>query len=652
MATVGAIRIGLSATSDKFKRDMHNAGKSVEGFVGKIASVKGAIVGGLFGGAVAAGVTKAIRSYAELDSATAKTGVVFGKSADAVIASSKRMAAQFGTVESEYLAAASSFGAAFKGAGSSQAEAARVGDQLTQLGMDLAAFGDTSNEEAFGALSAALRGEFDPLERFNVFLSADAVAAEAVAMGLAKSASAVDASAKKQAALNLILKQSVDAQGTLARESGQAGTMMRSIAGRIEQAWTQAGKAIAPLTLAVLDFVNSGLVKLNEWIGLNVTGFQQLGTSGLESLAGITGPAADVNAELNDNLGVLDLLAMGWHGLGIAIDAVIGGALTLIGAFAQALQDMINLIPGMDVDLTSGIESTLQGIDAHVAEKRAKIDAIWSGSAKRDALANTIKAAGDAASKATPEVNDLGGAVKTMTKEQVELNTAVSELRDKLDKDIAGFGKSADQNALADLKLKGAPTEQIDELQRKIDTLGNLDAFAKLKEDAKSLADEFKSPTQAFADFQSELTKMRASNLITQDDATAALGDKARSLFGDVFGMIDSTKSPLDKFEEQTAKIREALSAGAIDQSGANLAMNAAQKELNSSGGDQSPGAGALQAGSVEARRAILAFQQKGQDPNESTAKNTGALLVETRSLPVKIGQELAKSATLQVARI
>jgi hypothetical protein len=55
---------------------------------------------------------------------------------------------------------------------------------FTSLASDLASFNNTSPEEAVQALGAALRGESEPLRRFGVLLSADAVAAEALAMGL------------------------------------------------------------------------------------------------------------------------------------------------------------------------------------------------------------------------------------------------------------------------------------------------------------------------------------------------------------------------------------------------------------------------------------------------------------------------------------
>jgi hypothetical protein len=55
---------------------------------------------------------------------------------------------------------------------------------FTKLASDLSSFNNSTPQEAIDALGAALRGESEPLRRFGVLLSADAIAAEAMRMGL------------------------------------------------------------------------------------------------------------------------------------------------------------------------------------------------------------------------------------------------------------------------------------------------------------------------------------------------------------------------------------------------------------------------------------------------------------------------------------
>lgn len=209
-----------------------------------------------------------IGSASELNAVVSKTKVIFGDAAASIIAEGDAMAASFGASKTEYVNAAASFGSVFKGLGKSQGEAAALGVQLAKLGMDLASFDGTTNEEAFTAISSALRGEMDPIEKFRVFLSADKIEAEALASGLAKTKGEITDMAKKQATLNLILRQTTDAQGDLLRTAGDSDNQFKKLTGSIQNIATSIGTYLLPA-------VTSVVVSLNGW----VDSFAALGAS-------------------------------------------------------------------------------------------------------------------------------------------------------------------------------------------------------------------------------------------------------------------------------------------------------------------------------------------------------------------------------------
>ena len=157
-----------------------------------------------------------VKGSIELKDNVSMVGAVFDDSAAIILKRADELAAKFGTIKGEFITAAAGFGSAFKSVGKSQEDAAKLGNTLAELGMDLASFKGSSNAEAFTALTAALRGEFDPLEKYNIMLSAAAVENEAMSMGLIKSSKDMDEAAKKAATLSLIMKKSVDQQGDLA----------------------------------------------------------------------------------------------------------------------------------------------------------------------------------------------------------------------------------------------------------------------------------------------------------------------------------------------------------------------------------------------------------------------------------------------------
>ena len=193
------------------------------------------------------------------------TNAIFGQSASIITAQADEMAKKFGVVKTEFINASQGFGAAFKSIGTPVADAAALGNKLAKLGMDMASFKGTSNAEAFTALSAALRGEFDPLERFNVMLSAAAIEQEALSLGLIKSAKDMDESAKKQATLSLIMKKSVDMQGDLERTSGDMGNSCKKFAGTMQNTADSIGTSLMPAISAVTSALGEGASQLAGW---------------------------------------------------------------------------------------------------------------------------------------------------------------------------------------------------------------------------------------------------------------------------------------------------------------------------------------------------------------------------------------------------
>ena len=137
------------------------------------------------------------------------------------------------------------------------AEAAKQAIFLTQTGADLAATLGGSTEEAVSALGGALRGEYDPLERFGIALTANQVNAKAVAMGLADSESSVDAYGKQQATLALLTERSAFAQGTFAKEAGTAEGAAKIAGAQLQNTSADIGKSFLPIYTKAAEVIGA-----------------------------------------------------------------------------------------------------------------------------------------------------------------------------------------------------------------------------------------------------------------------------------------------------------------------------------------------------------------------------------------------------------
>lgn len=244
------------------------------------ASTLGQILGGA---AVVAGIGKLTDAASGLQQAVGGTAAVFGEASDAVDEFAAGAAESVGLSERAAREATSQLGALFKGFGFAAEEAAQKAIELTTIGADLAAtFGGTT-AEAVQALSAALRGESDPIERYGISLRQADVNARAVALGLAESATSVDAHAKAVATLAIVTEDSAGALGQFSREAGSAAGQAQIASAGAENAAASFGDSLLPI-----------MAKATEALGFLASGFGALPDevqTGLVAIAGIAAVA-------------------------------------------------------------------------------------------------------------------------------------------------------------------------------------------------------------------------------------------------------------------------------------------------------------------------------------------------------------------------
>lgn len=249
------VKVAVVGDARQLQKELQKAEKAVAGF-GKNAKESGNMLRDVFiGGTIALGAKQIIESASQLQAAVGGTAAIFGDAAGEVSNFAKSAAETVGLSEKAARDLTSKLGASLEGAGLSAQEAAKQSIFLTKTGADLAATLGGTTEEAVSALGGALRGEFDPLERFGIALKASDINAKAVSMGLAKSESDVSAYAKGQAALALITERSSFALGTFAKESNTAEGAAKIAGARLQDTSANLGKSFLPIYTKIAEVV-------------------------------------------------------------------------------------------------------------------------------------------------------------------------------------------------------------------------------------------------------------------------------------------------------------------------------------------------------------------------------------------------------------
>lgn len=225
---------------------------------------------GVIGSAVVAKLTQYIGDAAvaagDLNETLSMTEVVFGSATGAVVKFADEMNDKFGSVRTEILGAAADFGITAKAIGLNKVEAAAFSTQLVKLADDAASFKNVTLADALDRIKAALRGEADPIEKLGVQMKESAVNAEALRLGLAKTASGITETMKVQARYSLIAKGLADATGDHARTQGQFNGQLKEFKDRLGTLSASIGQLVLPAFTKMLDAVNPILKAIDELI--------------------------------------------------------------------------------------------------------------------------------------------------------------------------------------------------------------------------------------------------------------------------------------------------------------------------------------------------------------------------------------------------
>jgi hypothetical protein len=481
---------------------------------------------------IGAGLYAAGKGAAELEQSVGGTEAVFESSSGVIDTWAKGADTAAGLSEQAARRLTTQIGGALQGLGFAQDEAASKSIELTQIGADLAATYGGTTTDAVQALGSALRGEFDPMEQFNVFLKQSEIDAKAVELGLAANTNEVDKNARAQATLAMITEQSSAAQGQFGRESNTASGQMAIMEAQTQNAKDALGAGMLPVMSKVASVVGTGASKFLE----------------LDQSMGGT-----LSTGLAVGVGIL--------GVGGAISTTVGWVIKMKSGFADAASSAkdfvsgLRTVPGAIQAISfTGAAVGLALFTQRMAENREEADKWASGQAGGGTIPEQIAEVEEALRKAREESEkfvsvDVLGQHFWGSNEGRQKADEVDALQRKLDALKATETEAA--NA-ADLNARGvdAMGNSLDGAQGPTDDLtqaveDNKKAYedaAKAREDFWNPGFDLESASIAAMEGHQNLATAITENGISLDLATEA-GRNNREAF------LDAAKAALEEAE-------------------------------------------------------------------------------------------------------
>jgi hypothetical protein len=218
-----------------FHRDLGVAERSTQGFAGRIKNILSPrnVIGaaGIFGVGLGANALvqfagDAAGAFAELEQTVKTVDDVFADSAEVIHEWGETAAETAGMSQQTFMTSAAVMGTTLQNMGFEIQESADLTVQLLQRAADMAlAFGKRP-QDALLAITAAMRGERDTIEKFGVAIKQVDVNAKIAALGLDTSTAAALKNAEAMAVVQLVLEQSSDNAGRFAESQDDIAAKM------------------------------------------------------------------------------------------------------------------------------------------------------------------------------------------------------------------------------------------------------------------------------------------------------------------------------------------------------------------------------------------------------------------------------------------
>lgn len=360
-------------------------------------------------------VQGSIGAASNLNETMSKTRVIFGDAADDVIAFAQQAGDSLGLSQQSALDASSTFAVFAQSAGLAGKDLSKFSGDLVTLSADFASFYNTSPEQAITAIGAALRGESEPIRKYNILLNDMTLRQRALQLGLVKNTkTALTPQIKVLAAQAEIMAQSGVAQGDFARTSGGLANQQRILSAAMANLSADLGTAFMPILQEAISFITGTVIptfrknfvpvieKLKEVFGDVAETVKKVVGPIMEALQPIIAKISWNFSVLMSRLGpVVDMIK--WQ-LQVALSRLAGFMRDVVGPAISEFAALLNGPLGMAIKVLAG---AIVGVKVALMAYNAVLG-VWSALQTAGAAITGVFTAAQAALNVVLNMNPIG----------------------------------------------------------------------------------------------------------------------------------------------------------------------------------------------------------------------------------------------------
>jgi phage-related protein len=238
-------KVAVQGTKQAEQQANANMGKFSQGAIKVGTLVKGALLGVLAiqGKQFLQG---AIQQASNFEAEFEGVNQTFGAGSKIVQDFAANASKTAGLAETTALRFAKSFGGYAKSAGLAGEAQATFSTNMVQAAGDLGSFFDLPTESALMAIQQGLRGEYEPLRRFNILIDEAAIGQKAMAEGVSKTGKNLTQQQKILMREKLIMEQLGVAQGDFVKYADTYGNSVKTVGALMQNLQKDVGAALLP----------------------------------------------------------------------------------------------------------------------------------------------------------------------------------------------------------------------------------------------------------------------------------------------------------------------------------------------------------------------------------------------------------------------
>jgi len=288
-----------------------------------------------------------VKAASDFEETKNKAVVVFGDMSESVVSNANKAATALGISKTQYLDYASSIGAALTAGGLGIKESTDLAEQAVKHFADLASFHNARVEDVAAAWQSAIRGQYEPIQKFFPFITDSYLKTYGVANGLVDENTSKLTANQRAIILNAIALDSKlnPALNDFSETSGGLANSSRILKAQLQDALVLLGQNLLPLVLILVSALNKLLTAFNNM----PPGVQKLVVVLLALLA-LAGPLLSFIGTIVSLASSIGGVVTTLSGLGVtlpAVGAALGGLIPIAASLAAALLPILAILAGL-----------------------------------------------------------------------------------------------------------------------------------------------------------------------------------------------------------------------------------------------------------------------------------------------------------------